>query len=304
MQWPIEDFNHPLRLHQSQEKSMLDIHIFDVDHGFCAAIDRSNHNTILIDTGFNSRTGFSPWQHLLKRHCRTIDCLVMPAYDPDHLTGIPTLLDHCLEHGLNINLLVANPTIADQYPELKAASLWAKNSLDVTTKMHPECHKISQNMKIDDVGLSFFWNDQDTYHDSHDLSLVTFVSYDDIEIVFPSNLTVAGWRALLQCEDFRAHLRRVNTFVAANHGHESGYCPEIFNYCRPDVVLISNQGNQRVSPAMLNQYTVHAKGASDRVCDRKVFTTYDNGTITISKCLDRLRHITAKLVSRQLETVA
>lgn len=293
---------------------MLDIHIFDVDRGFCAAIDRFNHHSILIDTGFNTRTGFSPWQHLLKRQCRTIDCLVVPAYSPDHLAGIQPLLDHCLEHGLNINLLVANPTVdAEQFPELKAASLWAKNSLDVTTKMHPECQKISQHMKVDDVDLSFFWNAQDTYQASHDLSLVTFVSYDDIEIVFPSNLTVAGWQALLQCEDFRTHLRRVNTFVASNHGDESGYCPEVFNYCRPDVVLISNQENQQVSPAMLNQYKIHAKGASDGVCDgqraaldghRKVLTTYDNGTITISKCLDRVRHITAKSLAHQVEAIA
>ncbi len=284
---------------------MLDIHIFDVDRGFCAVIDRSSRHTILIDTGFNAHNGFSPQQHLLKRRCHTIDCLVLPAYSPDHLAGVQPLLDHCLEHGLNINLLIANPTVAiDQYPELRAASLWAKNSLEVATKMHPECQKISQHMKVDEVDLSFFWNAQDTGHDSHDLSLVTFVSYDDIKIVFPSNLTIAGWRALLQCADFRTHLQQVNTFVASNYGHESGYCPEVFNYCRPDVVLISNQGNKPVSPAMLNQYKIHAKGAPNWVCDRKVLTTYDNGTITISKCLDRARHITAKSLAYQFESIA
>lgn len=51
---------------------MLDIHIFDVDRGFCAVIDRSSRHTILIDTGFKAHIGFGPQQHLLKRRCHTI----------------------------------------------------------------------------------------------------------------------------------------------------------------------------------------------------------------------------------------
>lgn len=274
---------------------MLDIKIFDVDHGFCATIDRHNHHTIVVDVGLNTRNGISPWQHILKPGCRTVDCLIVPAYVREHLDGIPGLLDHCLQHGITVSCLIANPTLEiENFPALKEATSWAKNPLGVTAKLHPECQRVSQSIEIDDIDICFFWNSPKHCQDPRDLSLVTFLSYEDINIILPSDLKTEGWRTLLKCDEFRDRLRRVNIFVASNHGREDGYCPEAFDFCRPDIVLVSNEANQRLSAAMLNQYQIHAKGAPDGVCDRKILTTYDNGTITVSKCLDRLREVTTQ----------
>lgn len=274
---------------------MLDIKIFDVDHGFSAAIDCYNHKTILLDVGFNSRNGFSPWQRILKQKCHAVDCLIMPVYVQEHLEGIPELFEHLLAAGININQVILNPTLrTDEFPLLQGTLSWSRNPLAVTAKLHPECRRVSQSMKIDDIDFVFFWNAQETCQDLRDLSLVTFLSYEDINIILPSDLKTDGWHTLLQCEDFCQRLRQVNIFVAANHGHEDGYCPEVFNYCRPDVVIVSNEACQCLSSVMLERYKNHAKGAPNGVCDRKVLTTHENGTITISKCLDRLRQITSE----------
>lgn len=283
---------------------MLDIKIFDVDHGFSAAIDRHHHHTILLDVGSNSRNGFGPWQYVLKRHCSSVDCLIVPAYIQEHLDGIPDFLEHLSEAGITVNRLVANPTLKmGQFPDLQEISSWAHNPLALVAKHHPECQRISQSITIDDIDFSFFWNTPDSCEDVRDLSLVTFLEYEDINMVLPSDLKTEGWKTLLKCDDFRARLRRVNLFVASNHGQEDGYCAEVFDYCRPELILVSNEANRRLSPTMLERYKTHAKGAPEGVVQgrgslfdqyRKVLTTYDNGTITISKCLDRLRQITTE----------
>ncbi len=274
---------------------MLDIKIFNVDRGFCAAIDRHDRHAILIDSGYNSRTGFRPSQYIFQQHFRTLDCLIVPAYTEDHLAGIPDLLSRCLEYGLPVNFFVSNPSInPEQFPGLKSANRRIRNALTVTTDLHPECEKISQTTIIDEVSLSFFWNNQRDFRELHNLSLVTFLSYRDINMIFPSDLETEGWRALLKCKDFRDRLRRVNIFVASNHGREDGYCPEVFDYCRPELIIISNESNQRISPLMLDRYKSHAKGSPFGVCEKKLLTTYDDGTITISKYLDRLRQVTTQ----------
>jgi len=272
---------------------MLDIKIFDVDYGFCAALTTGDHHTVLMDFGYSTRSGFNPSQHLLQQHCTSLECLIVPAYGEEHLAGLSDLLRQTLVDGLAVHFLVANPSLeSGQFHELNTANQRFSNVL--TTDQNFQGKKVSQTMKIHGINFSFFWNSYPDFQDAHNLSLVTFVSYQDINIVFPSDIEVGGWRALLKDDDFCDRLRHVNMFVAANHGREESYCPEVFDYCRPELIIISNELNQRISPKMLNQYQKHAKGSPHGVCDQKLLTTHDDGTITISKCLDRLRQVTSQ----------
>ncbi len=277
---------------------MLDIKIFNVDQGFCAALSTIDHHTILIDFGYSTRSGFNPSQHLLQQRCTSLDCLIVPAYGEEHLAGLSDFLRQTLIDGLAVHFLVANPSLAaDRYHELDVANQRFSNVL--TADQNSRCPKVSQSMKIHGIDFSFFWNNYPNSQNAHNLSLVTFVSYRDIHIVFPSDLETEGWRELLKDAEFCKRLRQVNMFVAANHGREESYCPEVFDYCSPEIIIISNELNQQVSPNMLNQYRKHAKGCSESVCDQKLLTTYDDGTITISKCLDRLRQVQTQRKAHQ-----
>jgi beta-lactamase superfamily II metal-dependent hydrolase len=271
-------------------KKMLDIKIFDIDHGFCAAVSTGDNHTILIDFGYSVLSGFNPSKHLLQQQLTSLDCLIVPAYGEEHLAGLSDFLKQTLIDGLAIHYLVANPSLAaEQFHELDVANQRFSNVL--TTELNSRYPKINRTMKIHGIDFSFFWNNYPDFKDAHNLSMVTFVSYRDIKIVFPSDLEKDGWRQLLKNDDFCNCLRHVNIFVAANHGREESYCPEVFDYCRPEIIIISNELNQRISPDMLNKYWKHAKGCSESVCDRKLLTTYDDGTITISKYLDRLGQV-------------
>jgi beta-lactamase superfamily II metal-dependent hydrolase len=269
---------------------MLEIKIFEVDQGFCAAINTGDHHTILIDFGYNARSGFNPSKHLLQQHCTSLDGLIVPAYGKEHLTGLSDFLRQTLIDGLAVHFLVANPSLHDnQFNELDAANRRFSNVL--TTDQNSRCPNISQSMKIHGIDFSFFWNNHPDIQDAHNLSLITFISFEDVNVIFPSDLETEGWQALLKHQEFCDRLRHVNIFIAPNHGREESYCAEIFNYCRPELIIVSNELNQRISPKMLHQYQKHAKGCPDGVCDRKLLTTHDNGTITISKFLDRLRQV-------------
>jgi beta-lactamase superfamily II metal-dependent hydrolase len=269
---------------------MIDIKIFEVERGFCAAINTSDSRTILIDCGSGSQ--FKPSQYIWQRHCHSLDYLVLPAYTKDHLAGFPELVSQSWQHDIPIHFLVANPTVnLKKFSDLKSFLSQLNKSLITLTDT-------SQTIEIDELKLTFFWNKYPDLQAPHNLSLVTFIKYRDINTILPSDLETDGWQNLLQSADFRQRLERVNVFVAANHGQETGYCQEVFRYCHPEIIIVSNKENRPISSHMMRQYHSHAKGAPSGVSEKKVFTTYDDGTIVVSKYLDRLRQVTTQRQSK------
>jgi len=265
---------------------MIDIKIFDVEHGFCAAINRGDHHTIMIDCGSGNQ--FTPAQYLWQNHCHALDCLVLPAYTKDHLAGFTELQNQSLLHGIPINFMMSNPTLKpEHFSDLQVLSS------PLSSNFRPFNNTIP-TMEIDELKLSFFWNNYPEFQLVHNLSLVTFIEYRDIQMILPSDLEIDGWRNLLQSADFRKRLEGVNVFVASNHGLESGYCQEVFHYCHPEVIIVSTKEHQPISSQMMRHYQSHAKGAMSGISEKKVLTTYEDGTVTISKYLDRLRQITAQ----------
>ncbi|PSB30176.1 hypothetical protein [Stenomitos frigidus] len=266
---------------------MLDIKIFDVDHGFCAAIDTGDRHTILLDCGYNVRTGFRPAQHIFQQRHRFLDGVILPTYSQGHLAGITALLDQCFEHGLPVNFLIANPSLdATHFPGLTLPMQHFNNVLSMTVKAHPECSQISHSMTLNDIKMTFFWNQYPDCQNVHNLSLVTFLSYRDLHVIFPGDLEVEGWQALLQCHDFRDRLKKVNAFIAADHGREEGYCSDVFNVCSPEVIIISNQAEQALSPQLLRRYESHVKASRFNMSEKPLLTTHEDGAITITKYLD------------------
>lgn len=261
---------------------MVKIKLFDVDHGFCAGIELDEHHIMLLDCGYSFRTGFRPARYLLNHPSRHIDYLVIPAYTKEHLTGFSDLSSHVSEHYFSIDCLIANPSInAANLPELMIRNPGTGSTLKQLSNVLRQQRKINQFIDWQNCKLSFFWNSYPDFLDIRNLSLVTFFSYQDMHIIFPGDLKVEGWRNLLKNAEFCDRLRQVNLLVASNHGQEDGCCPEVFNYCKPDLVIISNHLHRRLPPAAIRQYEHHAHGIETDLGRQKVLTTRDAGTITI-----------------------
>lgn len=141
--------------------------------------------------------------------------------------------------------------------------------------------------KFPEIEFVSFCNNYPTFQDTNNLSLVFFVHYDGMGIIFPGDLERAGWKELLNNPEFRDHLNRVNIFVASHHGRESGYCEEVFNYCWPEIVIISDK--EIVHETQKQQYARHASGVPwDGGSEKRyVLTTRADGMITIIKSIGR-----------------
>lgn len=267
---------------------MIDIKIFHVDRGFCSAIELSNSNTIVLDCG--SGKNFEPSKYIWHRRCKYLDYLILPAYTEDHLSGFPDLITQSFQHDIPIHFLVFNPRLnPEQISNKKPFPLPLANSL-----YNPIGN--SKTMEIDDLKLTFFWNETANFGTKYSASLVTFLHYGDINIIFSSDLDINGWQNLLKSYDFRRQLEKVNIFIASNHGEEKGYCKEVFNYCKPEIIIVSNKDNQPLNSTMKEIYKNHAKGLMFGVSDndKKIYSTHEDGGIKISKYLDRLKHISTQ----------
>jgi beta-lactamase superfamily II metal-dependent hydrolase len=132
------------------------------------------------------------------------------------------------------------------------------------------------------LGFQVFWNSYPTFTDTNNLSLVLFLNLGSFSIVFPGDLESAGWYTLLENSSFRANLAHVKIFVAAHHGRESGYCREVFDYCSPEIVIISDDNIQYDTQE--HNYGEHAAGIRWNGAEsRKVLTTRKDGHIGITK---------------------
>jgi len=131
------------------------------------------------------------------------------------------------------------------------------------------------------IEFEVFCNNSPDFTDTNNLSLVLFLHFPGLSVVFPGDLEKPGWRTLLQSQIFRGHLFRVNVFIASHHGRESGYVKEVFDVCHPDIVIISDESMQ--FDTQENCYGNHAKGITWNQSDiRRVLTTRKDGSITIT----------------------
>lgn len=263
---------------------MLSVKVFDVDHGFCAAVETDDRHTVLIGCGYSFRNGFRPARYVLNRCSRHLDCLVLPTYIEDHLVGFSDLKGHFFEHYFSIDYLIVNPSVnTNSIPELKTRNSLTGKALSSLDQVDCQRKEINQFIQWKNASFAFFWNSYPAFLDLHNLSLVTFLSYQDIHMIFPGDLKVAGWQALLQNPAFCDRLRQVNIFITSKSGQEDGYCPEVFDYCQPDFVIISNHVHRQPPNSVLRQYERHAKGLRAFLGKRKVLTTRDVGTIIIQQ---------------------
>lgn len=175
------------------------------------------------------------------------------------------------------------------------ALIWRKDPLWVAF-MGGDLHPRLPQMKI-----MLYRNRYPWFDDLNNLSLVTFLHYGDIHAIFPGDLEASGWRSLLRDSGFCAELARVNLFIASHHGRQNGFCEEVFHFCRPELVVISDSAMQYASQEITARYAARATGVNFGSERRRVLTTRCDGTIRIYQSLPfntRARVITDRSISK------
>jgi len=253
----------------------MEVHIFDVEHGDCALVLLPSGESIMIDCGHNSSTGWRPSQWTLDNLSGSITNLTVTNPDEDHVSDLPNLYKFCEIKSLRINWNID----ANWIRRAKALS-GIGPGIQTLINMVDSYTGAGLETNWGGVLVSRYCLSPPQFNDENSLSVVTFLRYEGIRIVFPGDLTAEAWIALMNQPGFIPLLQNTNIFVASHHGREDGYCRELFNVCKPSIIIISDKGiiheTQKVN------YSQHAVGIVwNETEERKVLTTRADGKLKI-----------------------
>jgi beta-lactamase superfamily II metal-dependent hydrolase len=236
----------------------------------------------MIDSGDSGTWSPSSYiRYVLGR--TTLDYLFITNADQDHMSDLRGLG----EAGVTVDTLVRNPSYTGA--TIRAIKLgdgpltgdaeWylgACDAFDVPTSR-------PFNQWMNGITCETFCNPFPRFTDTNNLSLVVFIRYGGVTFLFPGDLEREGWLALLERPDFRAQLGEVAVLMAPHHGRENGYCEEVFGYCWPHAVVISDKPVVHDTQRTVPDYRAVVRGTGVVVRttgkQRPVLTTRRDGWI-------------------------
>lgn len=267
------------------------LRIWDVEHGACAMLHHSLNGVAgslaMIDSG--DTPDWRPSTFIRRNLNRTrLDYLFVTNADQDHMSDLQGLWDA----GIEVPVVHRNPDppawalrmIKEQGGTLTAD---AERYLDIHNNFNAQITE-PFNGHMGGITMSMFWNTFPRFMDTNNLSLAVFIQYAGFKILFPGDLEVDGWLAMLEQPLFRAELAGIDVLVASHHGRENGYCAEVFDYCRPRAVVMSDKAivhdTQGMAQAYRNQVIKnHPNGVLVATTNKRrhVLTTRRDGHIQL-----------------------
>lgn len=251
--------------------------ILKVEHGFCAYAVGNDGGVLLFDCGHGSVN--RPSTYLPARGITNIRRFFVTNYDEDHISDLLAV-----RRNLYIEVLTRNASMT-------SAQIRSLKSLPISPAMNELLSMVDSftgsvtTEQLEPAGLHvwMFHNEYPEFTDTNNLRLLTFLDVGSVSFVLCGDLERAGWLNLLKLPDVQRLLKRVDVFIASHHGRESGYCQEVFDYCKPCLVVMSDGPVQSDTQLMASTYAQHASGEIFNVPSgselRKVVTTRKDGNI-------------------------
>lgn len=170
----------------------------------------------------------------------TLDYLFITNADQDHMSDLQGLWDE----GIDVVTLTRNPhPPADELRKIKQAG-GMSNDIERFLRIHASYNgpvTAPFNQHMGGITQKTYYNQFPQFKDTNNLSCAVFISFGGFKILFPGDLEEAGWLALLQRKDFTDELASIDVLVAAHHGRRNGYCEEVFDFCAPRAVVMSDK---------------------------------------------------------------
>lgn len=264
---------------------MLTIDIHDVGHGACSVITLPNGKRIMVDCGCDADR---PWYPSIAYLGQEIDLLLLQNLDRDHVEDIEGVLSRT-----RVKRYFSNPTIdAD-------ALNWLKREHVMDDSLR-QVHRLLQRydpwrgLPYLDCGNTYVCAWYNTYpigaQSTNDLSVVLVLRYGRFTAVFGGDVESTGWKNFATSAEFNLDILLTNVYVAAHHGRENGFSPEILGAANPDVVIFSDKEKIHETQDTADNYRRYTKGIRDltRPVDkplappsRKILTTRRDGDLRI-----------------------
>lgn len=219
------------------------LRIWNVEHGACAMLHHQVNGhagrLAMIDSGCTKDWRPSTFikQNLGRNN---LDYLFITNADQDHMSDLEGLW----EEGINVKTLTRNPhPPPDELRKIKAAGGMSKD-IERFLSIHASYNgPVTEpfNEYMGGITQKTFFNEYPRFDDTNNLSCLVLIEYAGFKILFPGDLEKDGWLALLERQSFRQEISGVNVLVASHHGRENGYCEDVFEYCRPQAIVMSDK---------------------------------------------------------------
>ena len=224
---------------------MMDIFIFNVELGQCIFFYPRNHPdyAIMVDCG-NTQT-FNPVDFLINKNfisnennsgMHFLNNLTLTNYDHDHFSGLPYLRSRVKIHSVNFPKNLTSAEVMGLKPvktdALKNLTQIKDTYTSVLTNYNPPFTKHCYCLEKSDF--------PGTAIDTNKLSQMVFLTYNGIKICIPGDLTSPAWDKHLLNPLVLNHLQQTVVFIASHHGREDGYNEKIFEYCKPECIILSD----------------------------------------------------------------
>jgi beta-lactamase superfamily II metal-dependent hydrolase len=165
--------------------TIVKIHIFDVEHGECNIIETPTGHIIVIGVGHNSSTGWRPsgW---LKLRGQLPHFLVLSNLDRDHLSDLPNF-----EPNIRPTLLKRNDFINPEWLESKKIEESGEVHDSIKTAIHWMRNVFTGEKVNPEYGIEklFFHHSPLQFQDTNNLSVVAFIAYGGVGVIFPGDLS-------------------------------------------------------------------------------------------------------------------
>lgn len=291
---------------------VLDIRIWDVEHGSAAYLDAGKRN-VVIDCGAN--TDWSPlrWIQDDKMGVKNIDYLIISHPHQDHIEDLDVMEELDLAPKIFRRPKSATEIVEgvledakekghDDYVEDAEYYLYTLDEYDGELDVSPASPEWALDRSalgrfrtdggIPDDGVTFhnYGSTDPTlgsepFHKLNNLSVTTVVNSFGFQFVTMGDLMPKGIAELKENPAAMAAIENSEVLVAPHHGRDSSYDEELVEHINPDIVVCSDEGDPQ-NPAT-KEYRSHASGVevehenTGNVVTRYVLTTRKDGRIRI-----------------------
>lgn len=266
----------------------LKVIVFDVERGLCVFIRTPNGYGVMVDCGWCS--AFSPTAWLLEHEVSSLEMwngyrlykLIVTHPHDDHVEDIamvskyltPAVLLRQKSYDWDA---VLNPDDGDPSENARQYYEWQKNYNGVITAS-PDLGCEIRSFALTPAEAAAI--DPNPQHLLNNSSYVTVLTYQSLGMAAPWKVVIAGdnetkgWEALLRKEAFRQAIGGADFFITAHHGHESGFCAELFEAMGLPFLNVSSE---RAGDPSVFDYGPYARGVTiDGTTRRHVVTRKDS----------------------------
>lgn len=271
----------------------MDIVIFNVELGQCIFFYPRNHAEygLMVDCG--NTLNFEPIDKILEWNLlpeetnddplkRILKILIITNYDQDHFSGLSYL-----RSKVKIEIVVLPKNISSE--EIKEIKDEITKPIEEIIKLKDEY--ILPIMLDPPYKIDTFYLEQSDFPDeeidTNKLSQIVFVTYNSTCICIPGDLTSPAWEKHLTNKIVQDRLKETQIFVASHHGREDGFNENIFKYCRPEVIILSDEDiSYKTQEGQTQTYMGEVEGNGivfngNAINLRKALTTRSDGHLWI-----------------------